>query len=121
MKPLKVLISVILLTTLGASLSAQTKNNSQAPGTKTEIFKVWGKCESCKARIETAVKAEGATSASWDQETKMLTVSYDPSKTSIDAMQKKVASVGHDTEKYKASKDVYDKLPSCCHYERSQM
>lgn len=121
MKTLKVLISVILLTTLGVSLAGQTKSNSQAPGTKTEMFKVWGNCESCKARIETAVKEEGATSASWDQKTKMLTVSFNPAKTSVDAMQKKVASVGHDTEKYKASKEVYDKLPSCCHYDRAQM
>jgi outer membrane receptor for ferrienterochelin and colicins len=50
----------------------------------------------------------------------MLTVTYDPSKTSRDKLSKKLASVGHDTEKYRAPDDVYDKLPACCHYERAK-
>ena len=117
MKTIRILLSVILLTTITAGLSAQSKK-TQAQSLKTETFKVWGKCESCKTRIETAVKAEGAATASWDQKTMLLAVSYDPQKTSVDAMQKKVASVGHDTEKYKAPDDVYASLPSCCHYDR---
>jgi len=48
----------------------------------------------------------------------MLTVSYDSLKTNRDALSKKLASVGHDTEKYKAPDEVYAKLPACCHYER---
>ncbi len=74
----------------------------------------------CKARIEKTVKAEGATSAAWDEKTQMLTVSFDPSKTNRDDLCKKLAAVGHDTEKYKAPDDVYAKLPGCCHYERSK-
>jgi hypothetical protein len=50
----------------------------------------------------------------------MLTVSFDPSKTNRDDLCKKLATVGHDTEKYKAPDDVYAKLPGCCHYERSK-
>ena len=119
MKTVKFLVSVILLTTLAAGLSAQSKNSAQAQGVKTETFKVWGNCESCKARIESAVKSEGAASASWDQKTMMIKVSFDPQKTNVDALQKKLASVGHDTEKYKAEASVYNSLPSCCKYERS--
>lgn len=74
----------------------------------------------CKTRIETTAKGEGVTNASWDLKTRILTVSYDPSKTNKDALSKKLASVGHDTEKYKAPDDVYAKLPACCHYERSK-
>lgn len=50
----------------------------------------------------------------------MLTVTYDPAKTGKDALSKKLAAVGHDTEKYKAKDEVYDKLPACCHYDRSK-
>jgi len=50
----------------------------------------------------------------------MLTVSFDPSKTSVDALEKKLASVGHDTEKYKAENKVYDGLPGCCKYDRAK-
>ncbi len=85
---------------------------------KTETFKVWGKCDMCKARIEKAVKAEGVTTANWDSKTQMLTVTFDAGKTNVDVLGKKLASVGHDTEKYKATDEVYSKLPGCCHYER---
>lgn len=73
-----------------------------------------------KSRIEKAVLEEGAKSASWDIKTQILTVSFDTIKTSKDALCKKLASVGHDTEKYKVPDEVYAKLPSCCHYERSK-
>ena len=96
------------------------QNTLKTIASKTESFKVFGNCELCQTRIETAVKEEGASSASWDKDTKMLTVTYDPSKTSRDKLSKKLASVGHDTEKYRAPDDVYDKLPACCHYERAK-
>jgi copper chaperone CopZ len=120
MKTLKIFLTTLFAIVLGLTLSAQTHDhmNMNIPTTKTETFKVWGKCEMCKARIEKTVKAEGSTNASWDSKTQILTVTFDPSKTSNDELSKKLASVGHDTEKYKAPDDVYAKLPGCCHYER---
>jgi copper chaperone CopZ len=85
---------------------------------KTETFKVFGNCGMCKSRVEKAAKAEGATTAVWDKDTKMMTVSFDPAKSSLEAIQKKIASVGHDTELFTAPDKVYDKLPGCCLYER---
>lgn len=86
----------------------------------TETFKVWGNCDLCKSRIEKAAKVEGVTNADWSTKTKLLTVTFDPSKTNKDALSKKNASVGHDTEKYKATDDVYAKLPGCCHFDRTR-
>ncbi|MDP4222014.1 MAG: ATPase [Bacteroidota bacterium] len=120
MKTLKVLLAVLLLTAFGSAATVTAQVSSQTSTKKTETFKVWGNCSMCKDRIEKAVKEEGATEASWNQKTKMLTVTFDPSKTNKDVLSKKLASVGHDTEKYKAPDDVYEKLPSCCHYERSK-
>ncbi len=117
MKTLKVLLAVVLLTAFGAVVSGNVATG-QTQAKKTETFKVWGNCDMCKARIEKAVKEEGATAASWDQKTKILTVSYDPAKTNKDALSKKLASVGHDTEKYKADEKAYNSLPGCCKYER---
>ena len=105
---------------MGTITSAQTNRQMKMSSAKTETFKVWGACGMCKTRIENAVKSEGATSANWDLKTKMLTVTFDPKKTGIDAFGKKLASVGHDTEKYKAPDEVYAKLPGCCHYERGK-
>ena len=117
MKTMKFFIAIVLLMTTGAvALSLTPVSKSAAP--KTETFKVWGKCDMCKTRIEKTVKAEGVTSAAWDVKTNMLTVTFDPAKTNKDALSKKLASVGHDTEKYKADDKVYNALPACCHYER---
>jgi copper chaperone CopZ len=117
MKTTKLIMAVILLMTSSVLVIAQT-TAGKSGGPKTESFKVLGKCGMCKDRIEKTAKAEGATSASWDSKTNMLTVTYDPSKTNQDALSKKLASVGHDTEKYKADDKVYNALPGCCHYER---
>jgi len=119
MKTIKLIFSVMLLTAFGVTSSSQTATKTSGQN-KTETFKVWGKCDMCKTRIEKTVKAEGATSANWDTKTEMLTVTFDPAKTSVDALGKKLASVGHDTEKYKAPDDVYAKLPGCCHYDRAK-
>lgn len=84
---------------------------------KTYFLKVQGNCEMCKDRIEKAAKGvTGVTSAVWDQTSKILQLQLDPAKTSSDAVSKAIAKVGHDTEKHKASKEVYDALPGCCQY-----
>lgn len=109
---MKSILVMFLAAVFSLSMSAQTGK------LKTESIKVWGNCDMCKARIEKAAKAEGATTASWDSKTKMLAVSYDPSKTNTDALAKKIAAVGHDTEKFKADDKTYSALPGCCHYDR---
>jgi len=117
MKTLNLFLAIILVASVSGNLSAQTSAKPSVQQ-KTETLKVWGNCGMCRDRIESTVKAVGAASASWDSKTKLLAVSYDPSKMSLDALSKKIAAVGHDTEKYKAPDDVYAKLPGCCHYER---
>lgn len=85
---------------------------------KTDTIKVSGECGMCKNRIQKALKLEGITSAKWDTETKLLTVTYNPTTITNDELQMNVVAVGHDTEKYKADDAVYNKLPGYCQYER---
>ena len=119
MKTIKILSVIILLTAIAFNSSAQAGIKA-AGQQKTETLKVWGNCDMCKTRIEKAVKADGATSADWNKTTKILTVTFDPSKTSVDSFSKKLAAVGHDTEKYKADDKAYEALDSCCQYERKK-
>lgn len=84
----------------------------------TDSCKVYGNCGMCKQRIEKAAKQVGASAATWDKTNGMLTVTFDAAKTNFEAIQKKIAEVGHDTEKFTAKDKVYDKLPMCCLYER---
>jgi Cu(I)/Ag(I) efflux system membrane fusion protein len=82
-------------------------------------IKVSGNCEMCKDRIETAAKSvAGVAAADWSTETKLFHVSFDGGKTNIDAIQKAIAAVGHDTEKFKAPDEVYKALPECCLYRK---
>lgn len=110
MKTIKFFIAAI------AALVFITNINAQAPVLKTEKTKVWGNCESCKARIEKTLKIDAIFKVEWNIDSKILTVTYDTKKTSLDEIEKKVAAVGHDTEKYKADDKVYAKLPDCCKY-----
>jgi len=86
---------------------------------KTETIPVSGNCGTCKTNIEKAAKKAGATKADWDMETKVLTVSYNSSATDDAKIQQAIAAVGYDTRDVKASDASYDKLHTCCKYERS--
>lgn len=112
MKKLRILLMAVSALLTGNTLLAQDA--------KTETFKVYGNCGMCKKRIEKAAVVEGVTKADWNVETKVMTVTYNPSKTTNEAIQKKIAAAGHDTVKEKATDSVYSKLPGCCQYERKE-
>lgn len=119
MKIIKILSAIVIAMLISTGVNGQTtKDNAKGP--KTETFKVNGVCGMCKTRIENGLKMDGISKAEWDKTTKIATVTYNPSKVTIDDMKKKVASLGHDTDKYKADDEVYAKLHSCCHYDRTK-
>lgn len=83
----------------------------------TEEIKVEGNCGHCKDRIEKACyRMAGVQKATWDEETDILTVTYDSRKTTNDKIQASVAKFGHDTPNHKAKDKGYKKLPECCRY-----
>ncbi len=87
---------------------------------RTEKITVSGNCGMCEKKIEGAAKEAGAKKADWDKKTKVLVVTYDPAKTSNDAIQKKIASVGYDTENVTAAMETYDNLHECCKYDNKR-
>lgn len=93
----------------------------QSTSIKIDTIKVYGECGMCKSRIQKTLRVDGISAATWDTETKLLTVTYNPKTISNDYIQKKVAAIGHDTDKYQADHNVYDKLPGCCKYERKKV
>jgi len=97
-------------------ISAEVESDLHALLTKLTI-KVDGSCDMCKERIESAAKSvKGVTLALWNSSDDTLQLRFDQAKTNADAIQKAIAAVGHDTEKFKASDEVYKKLPECCLY-----
>ena len=104
------------------SANAQSDKTERAKnfGTKTATIKVSGTCSMDKRRIETAAYlVDGVKSAFWDEYTQALTLTYSVfKKDAAENAQRKIASFGNDTEKYKADDAAYNKLPDCCHYQR---
>ena len=82
----------------------------------TTTFKVWGVCEMCKHRIEEAAQGKGVTAATWSEDSKLLSLTFDPKKTSLDKIHNRIAAAGHDTYVKKAADAVYNGLPDCCRY-----
>ena len=131
MKTVKIILVALLSITLGSNSYSQMHDHSQMNmskpkadskmdmnKTKVETIKIWGNCETCQSNIEKAAKVEGVTNAVWNKETKILSLVYNPSVISSDDIQKKIAAVGYDTEKYKGNDKAYAKLNECCKYIR---
>ena len=104
-----------------ASFLLSTSVFSQTASLKKEEIKVWGNCGMCKSTIEKAAKSAGASEAEWDEDSKMLTVSYDASKTGGKAIQKAVVATGYDTQDFTATDESYNKLHGCCKYDRKPL
>ena len=85
---------------------------------KKETVKVWGNCGMCKKTIETAAKTSGAAEADWNTETKILSVTYNGEKTNLTKIEQAVAASGYDTKNFTAPEEAYNKLQSCCQYDR---
>ena len=107
---MKKLIIVLAIACISVASYAQSK---------TDTIYAKGNCGHCKERIEEAIHGvKGVSEASWDPTYARLIVTYNTSETSNNALQKVMASVGHDTDLYRADDKVYKALPACCKYER---
>jgi copper chaperone CopZ len=79
-------------------------------------FIVKGNCEECKAVIENAADIKGVKILTWNQKTKVATVSYQSDKVTIAQIQQAIAAKGYDTGEYKGNDKAYKQLPKCCKY-----
>ena len=104
------LLAVILLST--------TASQAQINNAATATVKVYGNCDMCKTTIEKAANKKKISKADWNEETKMVTITYDSKKTNTDAVLKNIALAGYDNENFFAPDAAYNKLPGCCKYNR---
>ena len=91
---------------------------TQSTSVKTVTFKVWGNCEKCKKTIETAAAVKGVSEKDWNVESKLMTIKFDTTIVSLDAVEQLIANAGYDNDLYYGDDYAYAKLESCCQYER---
>ena len=111
MNSLKYLMTALVMLSFGVG-------NAQIKKSKTETVKIYGNCGMCKKTIEKAGNIKGKSKVEWNSDTAMATITVDSTKTSIDDILKKIASVGYDSEKFRADDEVYNNLHNCCQYDR---
>jgi copper chaperone CopZ len=99
-------------------LLSVTVCNAQIKNSVTETVKVYGNCGMCKTTIEKVGSLKNTAKVDWDADTQMATLTYDSKKTNQDAILKRIALSGYDSEKFLAPDDVYNNLHGCCQYER---
>ena len=124
MKMFKIIaVAIAAITLTFQTVSGQSDKYQRTIGIKTQTVKVYGTCDMDKRRIEkAALTVDAVRSATWDIDSQTLTLRYSLFKNkAADNVQRKIAAVGNDTEKYKADDTMYQKLPECCHYQRKQV
>ena len=69
----------------------------------------------CKDKIESALAFEkGVKKSKLDIKSKIVTVTYLPTKTNPENIRKAISKVGYDADEVMADPDAYDKLETCC-------
>ena len=98
----------ILLCLMASTAFAQQK-------TETVKIKTSAICEMCKERIERNLAFEkGVAESNLDVDSKILTVSFNPKKTTLAKIKENVTKSGYDADEVLADQKSYAKLPSCC-------
>jgi len=109
-----ILIGMMLFAFITASAAAFSQDKKN----ETIKIKTSAVCDQCKGRIEQGMAFEkGVKNVVLDVDTKIATITYNPSKTTPDDLRKAISKLGYDADKVAADKAAYDKLPACCKKE----
>lgn len=103
---------IVLILSLVFSIEIQAQSTIT-----TSTISVKGNCGECKERIENAADIKGVKNDVWNEDTKILTVTYDSKKVTLEQIEKAIAKAGHETAGQKSDEKAYNALPSCCKYK----
>lgn len=106
-------VGFLLFTTLLCACGSTVDN------ARVASVMVNGNCGMCEETIEGAVTDDGLAQVDWDRKTRIAVVTFDSTRTTVDAVLEQIAQAGYDNERWEAPDDVYERLPHCCHYVRT--
>ncbi len=104
---------MILLSFIAASCGNGIGND------RTVDVMINGNCGMCEETIEAAGLQAGLSEVDWDRKTRHATVVFDSTRTTADAVLRRVANAGYDNEAYTATDEAYSARPQCCQYRRT--
>ncbi|MGB3946668.1 MAG: heavy metal-associated domain-containing protein [Bacteroidia bacterium] len=90
---------------------------SKAQENKTEEIKIKTSvmCDMCKTTIEKELAFEkGVKKSTVDVESKIVTVQYNPKKTTPDKIRTAISKIGYDADDVPADTKAYKNLNTCC-------
>ncbi len=104
---------------LGLTLSLSFNNAiSQVKNSKSITVAINGNCGMCKKTIDKSGTEGKISMVNWDIDSKQAEITFDTTKTSKEAILKKIAQAGYDNQEFRAPDDVYENLHECCKYDR---
>ncbi|MCC6839313.1 MAG: DUF3347 domain-containing protein [Flavobacteriales bacterium] len=105
--------SILLLATLIAAGCA-----ARIPNARTAEVRIAGNAAT-EAAIENAAFVKGEATADWHADNQQATITFDSTRTTVDAVLRRIAEAGYDNERYLAPDAAYAALPEAAHYPRS--
>jgi cation transport ATPase len=78
-------------------------------------IKTSAECSMCKERLEKALNlSRGVIESKLNLTTRVVTIQYNPKKTTPDKLRKIISQTGYDADGVKAKPSAYKRLPECC-------
>jgi copper chaperone CopZ len=109
------IIAFMATVALGFGAMAQTQKEAPKDGPQTIKIKTSAVCDMCKETLEKAMAYEkGVKESSLDVDSKVLTVKYDPTKTTPEKIKTAVTKAGYDADEMVADARAYSNLNPCC-------
>lgn len=106
MKKLMLIMTLGLLATVSL---AQEKKTEKAEILTSAI------CETCKQTIEYELTfSKGIKFVELDVDSKIVTVEYNPKKTSLEEIRKGISGIGYHADSVRRDPTAYANLPFCC-------
>lgn len=108
---MKKITSLLLALFLSAGLTyAGVQTNDDVVKIKTSA-----KCKMCKSRLERNLGlSKGVTEAKLNLDDKVMTVIFNPNRTSEEKIREIISKTGYQADDIPAVESAHDKLPKCC-------
>jgi len=112
MKKIKSILFANILLMFVMSATTSIAQNATTAELKIKTSAV---CDMCKETVEKNMAFEkGVKKSTLDVESKVLTVIYNPQKTTPEKLRAAVAKIGYDADEVPADPKAYKKLDACC-------